>query len=67
MARLRNYLSVSAVVFAVIAVTHVLRAIQAWPVAIGAWAIPVSASWLAAIGAGALSAWSLFLLHDGNR
>jgi hypothetical protein len=60
----QRYLVISAAVFAVVAVAHLTRAIEAWPITIGTWSVPVEASWLGAIAAGALSLWSILLLRD---
>jgi len=53
------YRKVSGVVFALVAVMHLVRAVQALPVTVGSTAIPVSLSWLAAVVAGGLSVWAL--------
>jgi len=62
----RRYLVISAAVFAVVAIAHLTRAIEAWPITIGPWSVPVGVSWLGAIAAGALSAWAILLLRDRN-
>lgn len=66
MAKLENYLILSATVFAVVAIAHLIRAIQQWPILIGPWSVPVELSWLAAIGAGALSVWAMLLVRGRN-
>jgi hypothetical protein len=60
----QRYLVISASVFAVVAIAHVTRAIEQWPITVGPWSIPVELSWLAAVAAGALSLWSILLLRD---
>ena len=60
----QRYLVISATVFAVVAVAHLIRAIQQWPVTIGPVSVPVDLSWLAAVASGALSLWSILLLRD---
>jgi hypothetical protein len=55
----KNYTMVSAAVFGVVAVLQALRAAMQWPVQIGAWSIPVWASWLAALLAAGLCAWAV--------
>lgn len=64
MAKLRNYLIVSAAVFAVVALAHLIRAIEHWPITIGPWNVPVDVSWLGAIATGSLSTWSILLLRE---
>ena len=54
----RAYCVVSGVIFALIAVLHLVRAVQALPVRIGDTAIPVSFSWLGLVVAGVLAAWA---------
>jgi hypothetical protein len=48
---------VAAVVFALVAVGHGLRALQHLPFQVGSFAVPEWASWLAVLVAGALSVW----------
>jgi len=62
----QRYLVISASVFAVVAATHLTRAIERWPITIGSWSVPVELSWLGAIATGALSLWSILLLRDRN-
>jgi hypothetical protein len=62
----QRYLVISASVFAVVAVAHLTRAIERWPITIGSWSVPVELSWLGAIATGALSLWSILLLRDRN-
>jgi hypothetical protein len=44
----------AAAVFGVVAVLQVARALLGLPVTVGATAVPVAFSWIAAVGAGAL-------------
>jgi hypothetical protein len=62
----QRYLVISATVFAVVAVAHLVRAIEQWPITVGPYSIPVDLSWLAAIVAAALSLWAILLLRDRN-
>lgn len=62
---LRGYLMVSIAVFALIALVQVVRALAGFPVQIGSFLIPVVASWLLAIVAGALAFWGIRLLRRG--
>ncbi len=61
MSSLKAFLTLSATIFAFIALAHLARAIAQWPIAIGPWAVPVSLSWLGAIAAAAISAWAFSL------
>jgi uncharacterized protein involved in cysteine biosynthesis len=49
------YMTVTAVLFLVVAVAHLLRIILGWRVEIGGLGIPFWVSWLAAFVAGALA------------
>ena len=53
----RGYCRVTAVVFSLVAVAHLVRAVAGWPILLGTWAPPVSLSWLGALAAAALAAW----------
>ena len=66
MARLRPYLTLSATVFAAVALAHLLRAIAGWSIVIGAWSVPLALSWIAAIASGGLSAWAFSLLRSSR-
>jgi hypothetical protein len=57
----RTYCTVSAVVFAVVAIAHLVRAVQGMPVVIGTWPAPMAISWLAVVVAGGLASWGLRL------
>jgi hypothetical protein len=51
----KAYNAITAVLFLIIAVSHLLRIIFGWSAQIGDLAIPVWASWLAVVIAGALA------------
>jgi hypothetical protein len=58
---LKSYLTLSAVVFAVVALAHLTRAIEAWTIVVGPWTVPVAVSWIGAIAAAVLSGWAFSL------
>jgi hypothetical protein len=62
----RAYNTITAVVFLIMAVLHLLRIIFGWPVRIGGLDIPLWASWLALVVAGALAYFG-FRLSAGAR
>ena len=62
----RTYNIVTAALFLIIAVLHLLRVILGWPARIGGLDIPLWASWLAILVAGAL-AYCGFRLSPGAR
>ena len=55
------YLYISAAVFGVVALIHVVRAIAGWAFLVGPMEIPVSASWIGFVLTGALAAWAIRL------
>lgn len=50
-----DYARLAAVIFAIIAVLQLLRAILGWPVTVDATSIPVWASWIACVVAAVLA------------
>ena len=50
-----TYMKVTGIIFLVIAVLHLYRAIASLPVVIGDFSIPVAASWIGVVIAGFLS------------
>jgi len=57
------YLFISAVVFAGVAIAHLLRAFNTLPLTFGNWPVPVWLSWLAALVTATLSTWAFALLR----
>jgi hypothetical protein len=55
---MKNYITVSGLVFGVVAIAQAARAVTQTPVQIGSFEVPVLASWVAAVVAGALCAWA---------
>ncbi len=53
----KPYLYVSASIFTLVALMHLARLIQGWPVQIGEQMIPMAASWVGAVVAAALALW----------
>jgi len=58
----KSYIITTKVVFVIVALLHLLRAINNLPLIIGTWEFPVWLSWVAFIFAGALSVWAFKLL-----
>jgi hypothetical protein len=50
---------VAGVIFAVVALLHLLRIYMGWPVVIGGWSAPMGVSWIALVVAGILAIWGL--------
>jgi hypothetical protein len=59
----KSFSLLAAVIFAVVAALHVIRAVSGWPIAIGETSMPIWASWVAAIITGGL-AWLGFTARD---
>lgn len=60
---MRAYHIVSGLIFALIAVMHLARIINHWPMAVGTQLYPMSTSWATVVIAGFLSIWSFRLLR----
>jgi len=56
------YAAVSAVIFAIVSVMHVVRLINRWPVVIGPYNISMNASWVALVVGALLSIWGFMQL-----
>jgi hypothetical protein len=63
---MKSYVTISAAIFALIAVAHLARAIAQWTIVIDQWTIPVAVSWIGAAAAAAMSVWA-FSLARRNR
>lgn len=61
--RLRNYVTISTAIFALVALVQLVRALTGFAVQLGPYPIPVAASWVIAIAAGALAFWGLRVLR----
>ena len=51
----KSYSRVAAIIFAIIAILQLVRAISGWEVTVNGTAIPLWASWLASVVAGAFA------------
>jgi hypothetical protein len=64
---MRAYLQISATLFGVLAVAHLLRLFRHWPVDLAGHAVPLWVSWIGLLLAGGLSVWALRLLRATPR
>jgi hypothetical protein len=55
---LSRYVIVSGIVFGIVALLQLARAMYEWPVQIAEFNLPVWASWIAVVVAGGLSVWA---------
>ncbi len=58
------YPLITAAIFAIIALAHLVRVALDWSVAIGGWSAPMWLSWLAAVAAGALAFYGFKLVRQ---
>jgi hypothetical protein len=54
------YTTVSALIFALVAIAHLARIIKQWAVVIGQVSVPMSVSWVALIIAALLAVWGFY-------
>ena len=59
----KSYIAISAVIFAVVAIGHVVRILQGWQVQLGDIGVSMSVSWIALVVSAALSVWGFVLLR----
>ena len=58
---MRAYLAVSGTLFGIVALMHVLRLVQDWPVQFAGWTVPLWVSWIGVLVAGGLCLWGFRL------
>jgi hypothetical protein len=51
----KTYFMVAGIIFTLVALFHLVRIFEDWPVIIGDWSVPKSVSWVALIVAGGLA------------
>ena len=56
------YAAVSALIFAVVAIAHLIRILKGWAAHIGPYAVPMSLSWIGLLIAGLLAIWGFMQL-----
>ncbi len=61
MDNVKNYLYVSAAIFGIVALVHIVRALAGWTFQIGPVDLPVLASWVGFVITGVLAAWAIRL------
>jgi hypothetical protein len=63
---MRSYLLISGVLFAAMALLHLLRLVYGWPAQIGTWVVPLWISGLGLVVAGGLCIWAFALARGGR-
>ena len=61
--RTRGYVETSTLIFVLVLVGHLVRLMEGWPVQVGPFILPVSASVIAALVSAGVAAWGLSLLR----
>jgi hypothetical protein len=59
---LNYYAAVSALIFAVVAIVHLIRILRGWAVQIGPYSVPMSLSWIGLVIAALLAIWGFMQL-----
>ncbi len=62
----KNYLFISATIFALVALLHSVRLFSHWSFQIGAVTVPLWGSWLAVLMGATLSIWAFRLISQWN-
>jgi hypothetical protein len=55
----KTFSVIAGVIFALVALVHLVRIYFGWSIVIGGWSVPMWPSWVAFVGAGALSYFGL--------
>jgi len=63
----RAYLLITAVIFSLVALLHLVRIIFGWSVVLGSWSAPMWLSWVALIVTGALAYFGFSLATQSSR
>ena len=61
MDNVKIYLYVSAAIFGIVALIHIVRALSGWAFQIGTMEVPILASWVGFVITGVLAAWAIRL------
>jgi hypothetical protein len=57
----KTFVMLAGIIFAIVALGHLLRILMGWPVVIDNWTVPMWLSWIALVVAGCLSYFGLSL------
>jgi hypothetical protein len=63
----KTFSTVAGIVFTLVALFHLIRIFEDWPLIIGDWSVPKSASWVALIVAGGLALLGFRFATDENE
>ena len=59
----KSYIGISAIIFALVAIGHIVRIAQGWQVQVGDMGVAMSVSWIALIVSVILAVWGVTLLR----
>ncbi len=59
----KSYVAVTAIIFMLVAIGHVVRIVQGWQVQLGDMGVAMSVSWAALVVSGAVAIWGGVLLR----
>jgi hypothetical protein len=59
----KSYVAISAIIFALVAIGHLMRIAQGWQVQLGDMGVAMSVSWVALVVSVALALWGALLLR----
>ena len=59
----KSYIAISAIIFALVAIGHLMRIVQGWQVQVGDMGVAMSVSWVALVVSAALALWGGMLLR----
>ena len=59
----KSYIAISSMIFALVALGHVVRIVQGWQVQLGDLGVAMSVSWAALVVSAALAVWGALLLR----
>jgi hypothetical protein len=59
----KSYIAITAIIFAVVAIVHLVRIAQGWQVQLGEMGVAMSVSWAGLVVSAALAAWGAVLLR----
>jgi hypothetical protein len=57
-----SYAAVSALIFFIVTVVHLVRLVKSWPVQVGSFAVPMSLSWIGLLVSALLAIWGFMQL-----
>ncbi len=64
---MKTYHLISGIIFGLVALAHLLRIINQWPLILGPWSAPMLISWIGLFITGYLCIWSFSLIRMENK